>query len=108
MQRVEYGILYFSELRTLSQSMYELSNSWLESLPLAQKQQIVQHLGNIPAMETEQTFGANGSAWHWWVIAVLPLDPRIQLAMIAMTSYSERLKGLGKVLGYLHQRRRSR
>lgn len=93
------------ELKLLSQSMYSLSKNWFESLPLNQQQQITQSLGQFPAAEMDQPFGINGPMWHWWVTAILPLDPRIQLAMLAMTSYKERLQGLGRVLGYLNHKR---
>ena len=92
-------------MKLLSQSMYSLSKNWFESLPLNQQQQITQSLGQFPAAEMDQPFGINGPMWHWWVTAILPLDPRIQLAMLAMTSYKERLQGLGRVLGYLNHKR---
>lgn len=91
----------------MSEKLYGISRKWYDSLPSVQQSQIRQHLGEFPQQETEN-YGQNGSAWHWWMVAVLPLDPRIQLAMLAMTSYKERLQGLGRVLGFLKNKRDSR
>ena len=96
-----------SDLKALSKSMYKNCKDWFESLALTQQQQIIQQLGNFPEPEMEHDFGINGPMWHWWMLAIMPLDPRIQLAMIAMTSYKERLQGLDKVLTYMKHKRGS-
>ncbi|KAH3843339.1 hypothetical protein DPMN_116854 [Dreissena polymorpha] len=96
------------EVRKLSEKVYKVCKKWYNELHQGQRAQILQHMGELPGAENEQNFGAHGTAWHWWMTAVLPIDPRIQLAMIAMTSYKERLKGLGKVLGFLQNKRDSR
>lgn len=97
-----------TELRAMSEKLYGICKKWFTNLPSVQQSQIRQHLGEFPGPETDSNFGPNGTTWHWWMIAVLPLDPRIQLTMLAMTSYKERLQGLGRVLGYLKNKRDSR
>ena len=92
----------------MSEKLYGICKKWYENLTSVQQSQIRQHLGEFPCPETENSYGSNGTHWHWWMVAVLPLDPRIQLAMLAMTSYKERLQGLGRVLGYLKNKRDSR
>ena len=101
-------LLSISELQAVSDRLFAEAKSMVDSLPAHQKQQIRQHLGDFPEQDLDVNFGSNGTAWHWWMIAMLPLDPRIQLAMLAMTSYSERLNGLKRVMGYLKQKRDSR
>ncbi|XP_045203478.1 LON peptidase N-terminal domain and RING finger protein 1-like [Mercenaria mercenaria] len=96
------------ELKSLSDDLYGVCKSWYESLPQTQQTQIRQHLGDFPSPEADNNYGQNGTAWHWWMIAVLPLDPRIQVAMLAMQSYKERLLGLKKVLGFLKHKRDSK
>ncbi|KAL4230189.1 LON peptidase N-terminal domain and RING finger protein 3 [Mactra antiquata] len=93
------------ELKVMSESLYGVCKEWYDELPQIQKSQIRQHLGEFPAQETEMSYGINGTAWHWWMIAVMPLDPRIQLAMLAMQTYKERLQGLQKVIGFLKTKR---
>ena len=92
----------------LSDKLYSICSSWYEGISQSQKDQIRQHLGEFPTAVIDNNFGPNGTAWHWWMIAVLPLDPRIQVAMLAMQSYKERLLGLKKVLGFLKNKRDSR
>lgn len=36
----------------------------------------------------------NGPHWHWWVLAILPLHPRVQLSILSKTILKERLKVL--------------
>lgn len=101
-------MFYFVELKALSDNLYSVCKDWYNSLPQTQKSQIRQHLGEFPGPEADNNYGKNGTAWHWWMVAVLPLDPRIQVAMLAMQSYKERLLGLKKVIGYLRQKRDGR
>lgn len=96
------------ELKALSDNLYSVCKSWYDSLPQTQQSQIRQHLGEFPGPEADHNYGQNGTAWHWWMVAVLPLDPRIQVAMLAMQSYKERLQGLKKVIGFLKQKRDGR
>jgi len=92
----------------MSEGLYDVCRKWYEHLPATQRHQIMEHLGQLPNLEADVDYGSNGTAWHWWMLAVLPLDPRIQLAMLAMTSYKERLKGLNKVLGFIKNKQDSR
>ena len=40
---------------------------------------ILAHYGSIPEVETNYWDHHNGPAWTWWIIAILPLDPRTQV-----------------------------
>ena len=60
--------------------------------------QITHHFGAFPEMEHNPLELPSGPTWHWWLCAVLPLDPRAQLAILAMNSLKERLKALQRVL----------
>lgn len=93
------------ELKSLSGTLYTACKNWYMGLPQRHKLEIHNHLGEFPAQESDSTYGSSGTAWHWWMIAVLPVDQRIQLAMLAMKSYKERLQGLGKVIEHLNSRR---
>lgn len=43
----------------------------------------------------------NGPACCWWLLAVLPIDPRYQLSVLSMTSLRERLVKIQHILTYL-------
>ena len=93
-----------AEIRSLQDEIYADMKKWLEVLPAFHKARISQHFGAIPAMDPIPGSNPNGPAWAWWCSAVLPIDTRIQLAMLAMSSYRERLEALRKVLRYLGNR----
>ena len=95
----------WAEIQSLQTEIYTSTKTWLENLPAAHKARISQHFGTIPDMDPNPGNNLNGPAWAWWCVAVLPLDTRIQLAMLAMCSYKERLIALRKVLKYLSRRR---
>lgn len=43
----------------------------------------------------------NGPACCWWLLAVLPIDPRYQLSVLSMTTLKERLVKIQHILTYL-------
>ena len=43
----------------------------------------------------------NGPACCWWLLAVLPVDPRYQLSVLSMTTLRERLLKIQHILTYL-------
>lgn len=42
----------------------------------------------------------NGPAWCWWLLAVLPVDPRYQLSVLSMRSLKDRLIKIQHILTY--------
>lgn len=42
----------------------------------------------------------NGPAWCWWLLAVLPVDPRYQLSVLSMMSLKDRLIKIQHILTY--------
>lgn len=81
--------------------------SWFENLPGIQRNQISRHFGGFPSYDADFQGNPNSTAWLWKVLPVLPLDPRIQLKMLAMTSYKERLEGILRVVEYIKRRQSS-
>uniref|UniRef100_A0A8C9Z0C6 LON peptidase N-terminal domain and ring finger 1 n=1 Tax=Sander lucioperca TaxID=283035 RepID=A0A8C9Z0C6_SANLU len=63
--------------------------------------QILQHFGPMPEREADIQATPNGPACCWWLLAVLPIDPRYQLSVLAMTSLKERLVKIQHILTYL-------
>lgn len=47
----------------------------------------------------------SGPAWYWWLLAVLPLENRAQLAILAMTSLKDRLIAIRRVLIFVTRKR---
>jgi len=44
------------------------------------KRRFENHYGDMPQVETDYWDLPNGPAWHWWAIAILPLDPQAQVS----------------------------
>lgn len=89
----------------LQEKTYREVKSWFDHLPGMQRNQISRHFGGFPACDSDYQGNPNSTAWLWKVLPILPLDPRIQLTMLAMTSYKERLEGILRVLEYIKRRR---
>lgn len=90
-----------NELQT---KLHTAISSWLNKLPSVNKARITQHFGPLPELDG-QLSGPNGPKWAWWAVAVLPLDQRVQMAMLRMASLKDRLVALDKVLSYMNRRR---
>lgn len=91
----------------LQEKTYSEVKSWFENLPGIQRNQISRHFGGFPSYDADFQGNPNSTAWLWKVLPVLPLDPRIQLKMLAMTSYKERLEGILRVVEYIKRRQSS-
>ncbi|XP_033744047.1 LON peptidase N-terminal domain and RING finger protein 3-like [Pecten maximus] len=89
----------------LQTEVYWLVKSWLDNLAGMQREQILRHLGQLPGLEQDFQNNPNGSSWLWWTLSVLPLDTRIQMTMLAMRSYEERLNGIKRILMYMRRQR---
>ena len=91
-------MVILSELLSLHDQVREHAQSWFSGLADVPRQRILSHFGDFPAVEVNHFSLPNGPAWHWWLIAVLPLDSKIQLAILAMTSLKQRLVAIRRIL----------
>ncbi|KAF6321359.1 hypothetical protein mRhiFer1_010325 [Rhinolophus ferrumequinum] len=88
----------YEELTALHDSVYQQSVAWFTSLPDHMRQQILRHFGLMPDREPEPQSSPSGPAWSWWILAVLPLDHKAQLAILGMTSLKKRLLAIRRIL----------
>ncbi|XP_022068382.1 LON peptidase N-terminal domain and RING finger protein 2 [Acanthochromis polyacanthus] len=93
------------ELLKLHDSVYEQANSWFTSLKDNMKSQILSHFGNLPSRDPDPQASPSGPAWCWWLLAVLPLENRAQLTILAMTSLKDRLIAIRRVLIFVTRKR---
>ncbi len=68
------------------------------------RQGILAHYGAFPEAEPGWPDSADGPTWTWWILAVLPLDPRNQIRLLSQPRLRGRLEGLQRVLRYLTSR----
>ena len=101
--------LYFlvTAVNKLQENVYAEVKNWFDNLPGMQRNQISRHFGGFPNYDADFQGNPNSTAWLWKVLPILPLDPRIQLTMLAMTSYKERLEGIQRVVEYIKRRQSS-
>ena len=78
-----------------------LAQEWYSKMKKDIKKGIQAHYGDMPSLEFEYWKLANGPAWCWWVIAIMPLDPVAQLNILSKKSLRERLKAIERILSYV-------
>ncbi|XP_041640834.1 LON peptidase N-terminal domain and ring finger 1, like [Cheilinus undulatus] len=88
-------------LQELHDEVYEQARVWFQNLKIRFHNQILQHFGPMPEREADIQATPNGPACCWWLLAVLPIDPRYQLSVLSMTSLKERLVKIQHILTYL-------
>ncbi|KAG8196255.1 hypothetical protein JTE90_023811 [Oedothorax gibbosus] len=89
------------DVKELHDQVYKFSEAWFMRLPRDTKNQILQHFGSMPEVEVNYYSCINGPSWFWWMLAILPIEPRSQLMFLSMTSLPHRLKTLYRVLLHL-------
>ncbi|KAL1771198.1 LON peptidase N-terminal domain and RING finger protein 2 [Sigmodon hispidus] len=98
----------YEELAALHESVYQQSVSWFASLQDHMKKQILSHFGSMPDREPEPQSNSSGPAWSWWILAVLPLERKAQLAILGMASLKERLFAIRRILVIITRKMNSR
>ncbi|XP_056899332.1 LON peptidase N-terminal domain and RING finger protein 2 isoform X2 [Takifugu flavidus] len=93
------------ELLKMHDSVYEQASGWFTSLKDNMKSQILSHFGHLPSKDSDPQATPSGPAWCWWLLAVLPLENRAQLTILAMTSLKDRLIAIRRVLIFVTRKR---
>ncbi|KAK6309875.1 hypothetical protein J4Q44_G00197560 [Coregonus suidteri] len=94
-----------AELQKLYVSVYDQASGWFTSLKDNMKSQIISHFGHLPGKDPDPQGNPSGPAWAWWLLAVLPLDNRAQLTILAMPSLKDRLIAIRRVLIFVTRKR---
>ncbi|KAJ8410943.1 hypothetical protein AAFF_G00179780 [Aldrovandia affinis] len=90
-----------SKLQELHDQVYDQARTWFHHLKNRFRGQILQHFGPMPEREADIQATPNGPACCWWLLAVLPVDPRYQLSVLSMMSLRDRLVKIQHILTYL-------
>lgn len=68
-------------LRNLHDKVREKVLSWVKSFNQDFKEQVVASFGTIPDVEENWRSLPDGPSWTWWVLAILPLGPLLQVRL---------------------------
>lgn len=58
------------------------AQNWITSAPPQLRLRILQHFGDMPPVEPDWMTLPDGPAWLWWLMAILPLNPKAQVSNI--------------------------
>uniref|UniRef100_A0A671T800 Si:ch1073-440b2.1 n=1 Tax=Sinocyclocheilus anshuiensis TaxID=1608454 RepID=A0A671T800_9TELE len=94
-----------TELLKLHDSVYDQALGWFTSLKDDMKNQIISHFGQLPVKDSDPQDNPNGPAWCWWLLAVLPLENKAQLTILAMNTLKDRLIAIRRVLIFVTRKR---
>ncbi|XP_075056265.1 LON peptidase N-terminal domain and RING finger protein 2 [Mixophyes fleayi] len=97
--------LDYEELLLLHNSVYDQALAWFTSLKDNLKTQILNHFGPMPSKDSDPQTNSSGPTWCWWMLAVLPLENKAQLTILAMTSLKDRLHAIRRVLLFVTRKR---
>ncbi|XP_056411951.1 LON peptidase N-terminal domain and RING finger protein 2 isoform X2 [Hyla sarda] len=95
----------YEELLLLHNSVYDQALAWFSSLKDNLRAQILNHFGPMPSKDPDLQSSPSGPAWCWWMLAVLPLENKAQLTILAMTSLKDRLQAIRRVLFFVTRKR---
>ncbi|XP_070167369.1 LON peptidase N-terminal domain and RING finger protein 3 [Polyergus mexicanus] len=77
---------------------------WWETVPTSQKSEIQRVFGRMPDTEEDWSRLPDGPSWTWWLFAILPLGPQLQVGILGTTSLEKRLRAIEKTLDHMEQR----
>lgn len=80
------------------------AQNWISSAPTHLRQRILQHFGVMPDIEPDWMTLPDGPAWLWWLMAILPLNPKAQVAILSMTQIEKRLEAVQRGVAFVRQR----
>lgn len=90
-----------AELIQVHNETMDKTREWFNSMTEEMRRRFENHYGDMPSLENEYWELANGPSWHWWTIAILPLDPQAQVQVLSQTSLKKRLETIQRIIKYL-------
>lgn len=75
-------------LKQLHDKVREKAVSWVKTFNLDFKEQVVASFGAIPEVEENWKSLPDGPSWTWWLLAILPLGPLLQVLLAPHSYYA--------------------
>ncbi|XP_048506866.1 LON peptidase N-terminal domain and RING finger protein 3 [Athalia rosae] len=77
---------------------------WWSTVAASQQDEIQRVFGGMPEPENDWPLLPDGPSWTWWLLAILPLGPQLQVGILGTTSLEKRLRAIEKTLDHMEQR----
>ncbi|XP_076379435.1 LON peptidase N-terminal domain and RING finger protein 3 isoform X2 [Megalopta genalis] len=77
---------------------------WWDTVSSSQQSEIQRVFGRMPDTEEDWPRLPDGPSWTWWLLAILPLGPQLQVGILGTTSLEKRLRAIEKTLDHMEQR----
>lgn len=77
---------------------------WWSTVAPSQQEEIERVFGLMPDTEKDWPQLPDGPSWTWWLLAILPLGPQLQVGILGTTSLEKRLRAIEKTLDHMEQR----
>ncbi|KAK6627100.1 hypothetical protein RUM44_009577 [Polyplax serrata] len=92
-----------SNLKELHDKVREKAVSWVKTFNVDFKEQVISSFGTIPEVEDNWSSLPDGPSWTWWLLAILPLGPLLQVSILGTTSLEKRLRAIDKTLNQIQK-----
>ncbi|KAL1117124.1 hypothetical protein AAG570_004452 [Ranatra chinensis] len=92
-----------AEIATLHDQVMSSGRQWFNRMSADLKGEILRTFGDMPALERDWYKLRDGPAWAWWLVAILPLGPQLQVSILATTCLEKRLRAIDKTLRHLEE-----
>lgn len=100
---IDVKVANTQSVENLSRRVYAEAKTWFNNLDDNVKDRIVKHFGGFPCKD-DNTETENGPDWHWWVLAILPVEDRVKATILGKNNLHERLLVIHRIFTCLQQR----
>lgn len=90
-----------AELSALHSRVHAQARRWVASLAARLRTEVEACIGCMPALEPHWHKLADGPAWAWWLMPILPLSTQLQVGFLSTTSLEKRLRAIEKMLHHM-------
>ncbi|XP_063982548.1 LON peptidase N-terminal domain and RING finger protein 3 [Diachasmimorpha longicaudata] len=95
---------HLPSLHELHYKVWLKGQQWWSTVSPYQQIEIQRVFGKIPTPEDEWWRLPDGPSWTWWILAILPFGPQLQVGILGTTSLEKRLRAIEKTLNHMEKR----
>jgi len=100
------GLEQLADLKKLHEETLQQTKDWFDvAFPNYKRISILEHYGKLPDVEPDYWALPNGPSWLWWILNILPVDYKMKIQCLSMTSLKKRLLNIRRILTVLAEAR---